>query len=81
MRFFGLIGLLMSLAIIGYLVMKQTKPSAMDQSAKMKKLQKEHGIEMPADVLESGDLTKLPDALKKDLERKAKQRIPPPEDN
>lgn len=76
MRFFGIIGMLISLAIVGYLMMKQMKPSTVDQAAKMKNLQKEHGIELPAEVLNGGDLTKLPATLKKDLERQMKQRTP-----
>ncbi len=75
MRAFGLIGTLISLAIVGYLVMSRTKSKPSTQAAKIEALKNEHGIELPAEAL-SGDLTKLPAAIKKDLEKKMKERTP-----
>lgn len=75
MRAFGFIGTLIALAIVGYLVMARMKTSPSNQAAKIEALKNEHGIELPAEALE-GDLTKLPAALKKDLEKKMKERTP-----
>lgn len=74
MRVFGLVGALLSLAIVGYLAMARMNTSPGKQAAKIDALQKEHGIELPAGM--GGDLTKLPEALKKDLEKKMKERTP-----
>jgi hypothetical protein len=74
MRAFGLIGTMISIAIVGYLVISRMKTSPNSQSAKLKALNKEHGINIPSNL--DGDLTKLPAALQKDLEKKMKERTP-----
>jgi hypothetical protein len=63
MRAFGLIGTMISLAIVGYLVITRIKTSPNSQSAKLEALKKEHGIDIPSNL--GGDLTKLPAALQK----------------
>jgi hypothetical protein len=50
----------------------KTSPST--QSAKIEAMKKEHGIALPHGM--DGDLTKLPAALKKDMEKKMKERTP-----
>ena len=75
MRAFGLIGTILSLALVGYLVMSRMKSTPSNQSAKIEALKSKHGIELPTEAL-NGDLTKLPAALKKDLEKKMKERTP-----
>jgi hypothetical protein len=73
MRIFGMIGTLISLAVIGYLVMSRMKTTPMSQSGKLKSLQKEHGLELPAGAI-NDSLSDMPKTIKKDLEKKMRER-------
>jgi len=73
MRAFGLIGTLLTLAFVGYLVKARLKTSSENQAAKMKE---EWPINDIQTIPGGSDLTKMPKAIQKNLEKTIKDRTP-----